>query len=123
MERGRYTNYSKTRLPRRRRSKQLSGSFEDHGKWIRCWNCGFIINLDRDLGDPERSGNYQTEVIIPSPSPAGSGTTPLSMFDSLSMIGNMIGLDNTGSAITDYYTPRNSEVAKGCPLCGTNNFP
>lgn len=123
MERGRYTAYSKMRIPKRKRRINLSGSFEDKGKWIRCWNCGFIVNLDRDLGDPERSGNYQTDAIVQSQTLAMGGSSTISSLDTLSMIGTIIENDAAGNPITDYYTARMPEVAKGCSFCGCTNLP
>jgi hypothetical protein len=122
LERGRYTTYATRKLSGRKRTIQLSGSFDDHGKYIRCWNCGFIVNVDRDLGDPERSGNYQTDVIIASQSPTGSGTTPICTIDKLGSAVVLIENGADGDPITDYYTPRLPEVARGCPLCGCTNL-
>ncbi len=121
MERGRYTKYSQMRLPRRKRRIPVPGSFEDTNKYIRCWNCGFIVNVDRDLGDSERTGNYETDVIIPAQPPEGSGSTTITI-DQLNMVGLIIenGLD--GNAITDYYTPRNALVSRGCKFCGVTNL-
>jgi hypothetical protein len=64
LESSRLTTYHKTTYPHRKRTIRLRGSFEDNGKYIRCWNCHFIVNVDRDLGDPERSGNYETDAYV-----------------------------------------------------------
>jgi len=122
LEKGRYTVYQERKYPTRKRRINVPGSFEDKGKYIRCWNCGFIVDLDRDLGDPNRSGNYETDTIIESQPQTGSGSDTILGMDTLSMIGVLIlnGLD--GNPITDYYTPRIPLVSKGCPLCGCENL-
>ena len=39
---------------KRKRRIPLRGSFEDEGKYYRCWNCGFICNIERDaFGEDE----------------------------------------------------------------------
>jgi hypothetical protein len=44
--------YSQTRLPRQKRTIEVPGSLEDSGKYFRCWNCGFINNVERNqLGE------------------------------------------------------------------------
>lgn len=122
MDKGRYTAYSTTRLPKRKRTIALPGSFEDSGKWVRCWNCGFIVNVDRDLGNQESAGNYETDFYFEAVSPAGSGESPIIVMDTLDQVGPCIvnGLD--GDPVTDYYTPRMPQVSKGCPLCGCANL-
>jgi len=122
LERGRYTNYSTTRTPHRKRTIRVSGSFEDRNKYIRCWNCGFIVDTERDLGDSERSGNYETDAVVYAQPLNFGGTNPISSMDRLDTIGTIIKNGPDGNPITDYYTPRLPEVAKGCPLCGCTNL-
>jgi hypothetical protein len=100
----------------------LRGSFEDNGKYIRCWNCGFIVNIDRDLGDAEHSGNYETDVSIQAQGLAMGGTNPVSIMEELDTIGTIIENGADGNPITDYYTPRLPEVSRGCPFCGCVNL-
>lgn len=125
MERGRYTHYSQRRTPQRKRTIHLSGSFEDKNKYIRCWNCGFIVDTERDLGDSETSGNYETDAQVYSQSLVMGGESPYStimVMDRLGMTGTMILEDANGDAITDYYTPRLPQVNKGCAFCGCTNL-
>lgn len=122
MERGRYTSYSQRQTPHRKRTIHLSGSFEDRGKWIRCWNCGFIVNVDRDLGDPEQSGVEITDAIVQAQTLEMGGTAPNCSMDNLDMVGILIKQDASGTAITDYYTPRLASGGRGCPFCSTNNL-
>lgn len=122
MERGRYTHYSTHRTPKRARRISIPGSFEDKGKYLRCWNCGFIVDVDRDCGDSERSGNYETDFTIEAGPLKGSGSTPYMELDGLNMIGTMIINGPNGDPITDYYTPRLPQSSRGCKFCGVTNF-
>ena len=122
MERGRYTSYSQRQTPHRKRTIHLSGSFEDRNKWIRCWNCGFIVNVDRDLGDPEQSGVEITDAIVQAQTLEMGGTAPNCSMDNLDMVGTLIKEDASGTAITDYYTPRLAQVSRNCPFCGCGNL-
>ena len=125
MEKGRYTHYSQRHTPQRKRTIHLSGSFEDKNKYIRCCNCGFIVNTERDLSDTETSGNYETDAIVYSQSLVMGGESPYStiiVMDRLDMAGTMILEDANGDAITDYYTPRLPQVNKGCAFCGCTNL-
>lgn len=116
MESSRLTTYHKTTYPHRKRTIRLRGSFEDNGKYIRCWNCHFIVNVDRDLGDPERSGNYETDAYVYADPLVTGGTSPVSLMEEVSTIGTIIDPNAT------YYTPRLPQVSKGCPFCGCTNL-
>lgn len=122
MERGRYTVYHQSRYPTRKRRISVPGSFEDKNKYIRCWNCGFIVNVDRDLGDNERTGNYETDAIVASQPRTGSGLSTYIQLDKINMVGYIIINGADGNPVTDYYTPRNPLVSMGCPFCGVTNL-
>ena len=59
-------NKSRT-LPKQSRTLPLYGNptrgdGEDSGKYYRCWNCGFICDVDRDsLGGPDDKANVTPE--------------------------------------------------------------
>lgn len=122
MEKGRYTVYQKMRLPQRRRGAVLQGSFEDKGRYIRCGNCGFILDTQRDLGNGESAGNYETDMVVEAQPPAGSGAEPILCMDTLGMVGPIIENGPDGDPVTDSYSPRVPQVARGCPLCGASNL-
>ena len=123
MDRSRLTSYSQRTIRGRKRTVTIPGSFEDSGKWLRCWNCGFPVNVDRDLGgSTDQSGNYETEVYLDAVSPAGSGDSPIIGMDTLGMVGPIIENGADDEPITDYYTPRIPLVSHGCPLCGASVF-
>jgi hypothetical protein len=109
-------------IPKRRRRITLRGSFEDKGKYIRCWNCGVTLNVDRDLGNPERSGNYETDAYVYAQTLNYGGKNPISTLDELGAIGVVLELDHNSDEITDYYTPRLPQVAQGCWFCGCTNL-
>lgn len=122
MEQSRYTTYHKTRIPKRKRTIRLQGSFEDRGKYIRCWNCGFIVDTDRDLGDPEHSGNNPIENTVPSYSLYDTGTPTKSSLDTLDAIGTGVYIDNIINTYTNYKTVYFPNVSRGCPFCGCTNL-
>ena len=122
MDQSRYTTYSTTRLPKKKRRIALPGSFEDSGKWVRCWNCGFIVNVDRDLGNPEKAGNFETVQILEAVSPVGSGNDPSIGLDVLDQVGTCVKNLSGDIAPDSYYTPRVPQVSRGCPLCGCGNM-
>lgn len=122
MEKGRYTHYSQRRTPQRKRTIHLSGSFEDKNKYIRCHNCGFTVNTERDLGDSGTSGNYETDALVYSQSLVMGGDSTIMIMDRLGMAGTLILNDANGNSVTDYYTPRLPQVNKGCPFCGCTNL-
>ena len=58
-----YTRPHKRKLTKRSRTIPVYGEGADKGKYFRCWNCGWICNVDRDeLGDSDSSsGNDHTD--------------------------------------------------------------
>lgn len=122
MEQGKYTRYSRKTLPKRKRTIRVPGSFEDKNKYLRCWNCGFIVNTERDLGSSDRDGNYQEDFAVEGVSVAGSGENPVLGMDTLDGAGIILENGADGDPITDYYTPRVPKVSHGCALCGVTSF-
>jgi len=81
------------------------------------------VDTDRDMGDPNHSGNYETDMIVESQSRGGSGLTTVLGMETLGMIGTILENDGQdGNPDTDYYTPRIPQVARGCQLCGCTNL-
>jgi len=58
-----YTRPHKRKLTKRSRTLPVYGEGADKGKYFRCWNCGWICNVDRDeLGDSDSSaGDEHTD--------------------------------------------------------------
>ena len=134
MEQSRYGKYRQKRTPRHRRSKYLQGSFEDRNRWRRCWNCGFINDLNRLGGDPERAGNIYLDDIEPSTIPVMQGDDPLNgYYTSLNLACTIETLDQMGTLMElgpDGVTPIpvdirevKVETATGCAFCGETDLP
>lgn len=118
----RFRKYFRTTLRKRKRKIKVWGVDEDTGKYIRCWNCGFIVNVDRDLGDPDRNGTVFSDVVmadLPPPHREGYDDQQYvtAMSDTLDMKSTLID-----PAQDIQYTPRLSTVVRGCPLCGCTNL-
>jgi hypothetical protein len=122
VEQGRYTRYFKTRLPKRKKTIRVPGSFEDKNKYLRCWNCGFIVNTERDLGSSDRDGNYCEDFAVEGQAVSGNGVDPILGMETLDGVGIVLENGADGDPITDYYTPRVPKVSHGCPLCGVASF-
>jgi hypothetical protein len=122
VEQGRYTRYSKSKLPKRKRTIRVPGSFEERNKYVRCWNCGYIVNTERDLGSSDRDGNYSEDFPVYGVAVANSGNSPLLGLDTLNNIGIILQNGADATADTDYYTPRMPKVSHGCPFCGVTNL-
>jgi len=80
---------------RKKSSKQLIGSWEDTGKWIKCFNCGFHVDMTKvSTGDGNGLSYELFETVITAPY---SVSEPLNIYKSTSV--------------------------SGCPFCGTRNLP
>ena len=133
--RSRFSHPVKSRLPQHRRSRRVWGAEEDTGRFLKCWNCGFLIDTHLGLSTGDGSGlSYgdralYTDRIRPSadryfPSDLRGGVTQL-YWDNPFILGTIPknGMDGTPASVSTY-TPRLVDVAPGCcPLCGTRNLP
>lgn len=117
-----FNRYKVTKPTKRSRTLPIHGEAEDADKYFRCWNCGFICDVDRDsLGDSESLGgpvyeNYSADPVIDS-----EFGKELHISGELEHFHYIIGLEADGSEVAPqvYLRP----VAKrGCPLCGTLNW-
>jgi hypothetical protein len=120
----RYIRTQRTRLPRHQQSKRLPGSFEDKNRWIKCWNCGFVIDKDR-LTKSDQMAFSITDYPVENTEVRMSGDE-LNIFltqDGLDTVGTMIENGPDGNPITDYYTPRICRPLNGCPFCNVVNLP
>jgi hypothetical protein len=120
----RYIRTHRSPLPKKVRSKEVFGSFEDSGKYIRCWNCGFLVDTTRNISG--RGSGKQYEDFSPSETEvnsSGDADKITLTIDTISMEGVILENGADGNPITDYYTPRKVVVYGGCPFCGTKNLP
>ena len=98
--RSRYSKYASGRVPHRKHSILVHGAKEDHGKYYRCWYCGFINNVDRNaIGNGDGTNNYLE----------GDGAFDSGAFDSGAF-------DATGTTVVSV------NVVSGCSVCGSMNF-
>jgi hypothetical protein len=134
MEQSRYGKYRQRRTPRHPRSKYLQGSFEDRNRWIRCWNCQSINDLNRLGGAQEKAGNIYFDDIEPSEIPILQGDDPINgYFTSLNLACTLDTLDMCGNLMElgpDGVTPKPVEIRevvaqanRGCWFCGESDLP
>jgi hypothetical protein len=117
--------YRRTKLPRERKTIRLKAGDKgtgreqiDHGRYFRCWHCGFICDIERDELSEGRNGssvsNYYSNALGAMP---GSGDKSAMLV--LKMAQRTFILpkaDSSGDAVTvyDHWVMDMS----GCPLCG-----
>lgn len=109
-----YNQIHQTRAPKRKRTIRVAGSGEDEGKWYRCWNCGFINNIDRNIvGDGE--GISYTSTYVPfgyKDVQTVSGTD--TMMD--------VSIDDDAEVVMMGSLVYASEAVAGCSFCGCKNY-
>jgi hypothetical protein len=105
----------------KRTSRKMKGSHEDSGRWIKCWNCGFPIDLTKLHVSKQGDGKSYSDAKTPS-EPCGTKDITLTI-ETVNMADVLIKTGADGNPITDYYTPRLCTVTSGCPCCGTHNLP
>jgi hypothetical protein len=114
--------FKKTRLPKQRRTIPLKSSDRasgreviDAGRYFRCWNCGFICDVERDaLSD---LGNGSNPVAVPEVS---TGFTYAEGEDANKIVLYKVRLsatDSSGDPVGIQHSFRVSGT--GCPLCFT----
>ena len=54
--RSRYSHPIKSHSPRHHRSRRLPGAEEDSGRFLKCWNCGFLIDTHAGLASSDTNG-------------------------------------------------------------------
>lgn len=120
---------------RRKQSRTLPviGKGDDAGKYFRCWNCGFVCNVERDeLGDRESTDGISYSIYDQKYSTDGSDTFGSSIHgdnDNIALLSMSVlgkghiclenGADGEPKEIYQNWKP---EIDSGCPLCGTKNW-
>lgn len=109
----------------RRHTSQVKGSFEDSGKYIKCWNCGHInsSSLSGGTGDGRRAKNFNPD--LRSPVCSGDPKLVTIKIDGYNMSGAIYNLELDGSKRKDYYEPRKATLNTanlGCKFCGCRNL-
>ena len=120
----RYPPFRKTRLWKERktipvRANDLHAGRErtDQGRYFRCWHCGFVCDIERDILSDQQSGmsvyNYVDTVS------AGLGTNSTKIYLSGPKFSwRTFLLDNQGEHVTIRQN-LGAQSAGGCPLCST----
>lgn len=96
------------------------GNGLDDGRYYRCWNCGFICNVDRDaLGGPESGDGKSYEAFLIPTDPSLNSVSRLGGSEEPSTVS--LALDIAGDTITETHAIQ-SVINQGCPFCGTLNW-
>ena len=114
--------FKKTHLPKQRRTIPLPASDRnsgreviDAGKYYRCWNCGWICNVDRDALSEQ--GNGSNPVAVPEMA-YGAGADPDGGVGSVTIVVDkvrMSALDSSGDPVAIKHSFQADGT--GCPLC------
>lgn len=91
----------------------------DAGRYFRCWNCGFVCDIERDALDDGRHG--ATATVYTTPAPGATPEDPLSTVVLVDGTGILDVVSPVLDAGGDAVVIRNVyEVGgTGCPLCHT----
>jgi len=120
----RHGHYVQRRLPHDKRTLALYGEKDDTGKYYRCWNCGFICNVDRDSLDTGEFGGSGVTVLdfaeINIGPQLGDDATSLLLVWEDSFVMLKIGQDD--ESVVNYRHNQYPYVIGGCPLCGCKNY-
>jgi hypothetical protein len=128
--RSRFSHLRRWRLPRHKRSYRVWGAEEDRGRYLKCWNCGFLIDTTKTpVIVSESSGLRYSDAVNPDENLGAEFRqpitgTPTGYWDNPFQIGlaPLNGPDGTPNTVFTY-TLRTVESVAGCPFCGTTNLP
>lgn len=117
----------RTAKPRRRKvtsefrtiplkGNRVRGNGEDHGRYFRCGNCGFICDTLRDKRGRTMNNVGFTD-FVPNTYPTG---------DTYSVLGGVgrvfVSHELTADSTKSEYFSLVSVISSGCPFCGTQNY-
>jgi hypothetical protein len=137
----RYIKTERHQLPKHKRSEKLYGSYEDSNKYIKCWNCGFILDITRIItgdGNGVQPIDATPSCSVPIQSPAisgGLGNTTVSYVSPVfSESGGLLTIneisadyvllqEDGGGDPLPTITPRLPQAVQGCSFCGCKNLP
>jgi len=126
-------NRSVSKLRKESRTIPVHGSYErgggeDSDKWFRCWNCGFLCNVERDaLGDSQSRSGVVHEDYAQQPDP-GYGypqqeTNTMNLNQTATLDGLVVSeLDPAGVAVGTKNAIMVSSHSRGCPFCHSLNW-
>ena len=101
------------------------GKDDDQGRYYRCWNCGFVCDVERDaLGDSDStSGLAHKDALLPVGrfAPNGKAANQACLGGDIGHyhVAARIGADSNPKSVEHIYK---SDISYGCPNCGTTNW-
>ena len=108
----RYNEIQQRRSPHKKRTIRVYGSGEDSGKWYKCWNCGFINNIDRNaVGDGD--GRSYFIGILPNETNKNVGFEMSVSGKDVLMSANPTGQEKHNIGM---------QAIAGCSFCGCMNY-
>lgn len=125
--RSRFRHPIRWRLPRHRRSFRIWGAETDRGRYIKCWNCGFLIDTHAGLNTSDTSGNSYTQPSGTNNNIPTTPTYPIYGHDIQDYQGSFAVAAGNDKISIGLITPGviySIDTSIGaCPLCGTTNLP
>lgn len=125
--RSRFRHVVRWRLPRHKRSFRIWGAEEDRGRYIKCWNCGFLIDTHRGLSTSDTNGNSYTQTVGSNNNIPTTPSNKLYSHDIQDYQGSFVSGNGNDKVSIGMVTPAviySIDTAVGaCPLCGTTNLP
>lgn len=113
------------KLPKQSSTIPVKGVGDDAGKWFRCWNCGFMCNVDRDKlsGDKSLSGVVLMEYVA-IPDTYGDPLAAYACLDGCeSFFHTTPKMKADGTPQEEKHTlAPSSELSSGCPQCHSLNW-
>lgn len=108
--------FGSTRIRKEKRSIPVPGQGTDEGRYFKCWNCGFVCDIQKNALDTGRAGNSHTPATLTPGRYVGDAASvkfrvgrPIILRE-LDSIGNQKAI----------YIQRSVTVSSGCPFCGTH---
>ncbi len=112
-----YGEFSYKRPPHKKRTIRVDGAKEDDGQWFKCWNCGFMNNINRNmLGDGEGLSYSGGSVDLES---HANQANPSKNY--LMNISGKSVLLNLNPVFTERHNI-GSDAVSGCSFCGSLNW-
>lgn len=132
MSDSRFIRYSRTSLPKEKRTIPFWGAESSGGGWapgsdqsgilFKCWNCGFICNANRDETGDGVGYVVTDEVRVKFPRLGSGDVKDVSLSIGIYQSGvRLMKLDELGNPVTIMHN-FTQKVFSGCPNCGSRNY-
>lgn len=116
MREGNRRQFSVTRVRKEKRTVPVPAQGAEEGRYFKCWNCGFICDIQKNALDTGRAGNSHTPATL----------TPGREVGDLASVRFRVGRPIVLRALNSIgehkpiYVQRSVTVSSGCPFCGTH---